>query len=49
MEDMKLTEAELKTKGYKELGRLMGTGLYTGESWRLLAYYYNEAKGNNKY
>lgn len=49
MKDMKLSEEEMKKKGYKELARLMGSGLYSGEDWQLLNYYYNQAKGKNKY
>jgi len=42
------SDAELKKFGTTELGALMGTGLYHGDSYRKLAWFYAQAKIENR-
>ncbi len=46
---IEFTDGELEKMGYKKLGRLMGSGRYTGEDWKKISYYYDLAKTENRY
>ena len=46
---MEYSDEQLAKMGYKKLGRLMGSGRYSGEDWKKLAYYHDKAKDANRY
>lgn len=43
------SDEQLNRLGYKKLGRLLGSGRYTGEDWKKISYYYDKAKDANRY
>jgi len=46
---IEFTDEELEKMGYKKLGRMLGSGRYTGEDYKKVSYYYGKAKDSNRY